>query len=119
MSASGSSTVTVPWPNDGDAHTLAVQGEGEVSGCNTIGLGDWGGMLTITYTPAPEACADLKLDASILRWETRRTRFDYTIRGIKRRCRPVSLWVADRVVQRLSADHATVSGQVSVPERFC
>jgi len=45
-------STTVPWPNDGNAHELSVQGEGETGGCNFSGLGDWAGELTITYAPA-------------------------------------------------------------------
>ncbi len=54
--AQSTSATTVPWPNDGQAHELSVQGEGETGGCNFGGLGNWAGELTITYTPAPEHC---------------------------------------------------------------
>jgi hypothetical protein len=42
---------TVPWPNDGRAHTLGYEGEGEVGGCNAGILVVWNGTLAVTYTP--------------------------------------------------------------------
>jgi len=116
--ASGSASATVPWPNDGEPHTLGIEGEGELGGCNVAGLGNWGGTLTISYTPAPLECDRLRLSASFRHWKTDETTIDYTVFGIKRKCGPVTVTIdGDR--KTFGADHPTISGVDDLPGRFC
>jgi hypothetical protein len=44
-------TVTVPWPKDGETHSLSYEGKGEEGGCNGGNLVTWSGSLAVTYTP--------------------------------------------------------------------
>jgi hypothetical protein len=42
-------SVKVPWPNNGSSHALGYEGEGRVGGCNVGNLVQWAGTLTVTY----------------------------------------------------------------------
>jgi hypothetical protein len=46
--APGASTGTVDLGQISGQHTLGLQGEGEVGGCNSGTLGNWGGSATVT-----------------------------------------------------------------------
>jgi hypothetical protein len=65
------------------------------------------------------ACGSLKVNASVLRYETDRTVVGYNIVGIGRRCGPVALIVADRRVRTFPATRPSQSGEITVKGRFC
>ena len=41
-------------------HLIEVQAEGQVSGCNTVGIGSWGGELTVITSPITAVDIDIK-----------------------------------------------------------
>ena len=53
------SSITVPWPADGQAHVLGYEGEGRTGGCNHGVVYSWGGTLTVTHEPPPPPPAAL------------------------------------------------------------